>query len=250
MYENEKNFLDINNRKRSRPNNKNCFRHSLMKLIGDSQTNRTYNIFNGHSKSGITNTNNDKNDMKCFKTFDKTNYNIYHKDKINNRDKKNNKDNNSNKCIIKNKRKIKRSKSANILNKKNKSRNNNYQNISDKIIEDFNNLNDEVEIFQNQCMKMKKESYNIENKIRTLLSEDRYTSNKMNILKQQIKNIKNSFTIGDLKNRKDKNVNYINKDFILKNIGQKNNNTSIKNNNISNNKKNTIIYELNIENNK
>ena len=136
------------------------------------------------------------------------------------------------------------------MNKKTKNKNRINQCINDKIIEKFNNLNDEVEIFQNECMKRKKDSCIIENKIRTLLT-DRHSSNTIHLLKQQIKNLKNSIKLDDLKNRKDKSVNYINKDFILKNIGKKINNASIKNNNnLSNNRKNTIIYELNIETNK
>ena len=249
-----------NNKKRSRPFNQNLnFGNSLIKLIEDSQSSRTYSIVNGQLVSGIRNENNsiDKNDINNINIYDISKENINNRDI---KDYKNKKDNN-NKYINKNRdkkakinKKINKntfkSKSASLLNKKPKNKNKINQSINDKIIENFNNLNDEVEIFQNECMKRKKDSCIIENKIRTLLT-DRHSSNTIHLLKQQIKNIKNSIKLEDLKNRKDKSLNYINKDFILKNIGKKINNASIKNNNnLSNNRKNTIIYELNIEKNK
>ena len=113
-----------------------------------------------------------------------------------------------------------------------------------KIIESFKSLNSEVENFQNYYKKLKKTSYDRENKIKNLLKENKYTSVKLNFLKQQITNLK-TYNINDVNDDKK-----CNKNLVLKNICQNKNitNNYLQNNNEFNNKKNTLIYELNIEN--
>jgi hypothetical protein len=158
--------------------------------------------------------------------------------------------------IIKKERINLRKNNSNLsFNIKMKNNDTNYlNNINNKIIESFQSLNKEVEMFQTQYKKMKKESFDREKKIKNLLLGDNKGLGKIKSSKQQIKNsdfyeIKNEY---DNENDMDLNLNSLseitkNKNLVLRNVCQ-NKNNNIFNNNISNNKSNTLIYELDIEN--
>ena len=127
-------------------------------------------------------------------------------------------------------------------------------NINNKIIESFQSLNKEVEMFQTQYKKMKKESFDREKKIKNLLLGDNKVSGKIGSSKKQIKNsdfyeLKNEY---DNENDIDLNFNSHseitkNKNLVLRNVCQ-NKNNNIFNNNLSNSKSKTLIYEFDIEN--
>jgi hypothetical protein len=157
--------------------------------------------------------------------------------------------------IKKDKINLRKSNSNLSLNIKMKNNDTNYlNNINNKIIESFRSLNKEVQMFQTQYKKMKKESFDREKKIKNLLLGDNKGLGKIKSSKQQIKNsdfyeIKNEY---DNENDMDLNLNSLseitkNKNLVLRNVCQ-NKNNNIFNNNISNNKSNTLIYELDIEN--
>jgi hypothetical protein len=101
---------------------------------------------------------------------------------------------------------------------------------------------------------MKKESFDREKKIKNLLLGENIISGKIELSKQQI----NDSDIHELKseydNENDINLNLNshseitkNKNLVLRNVCQ-NKNNNIFNNNLSNSKSNTLIYELDIEN--
>jgi hypothetical protein len=152
--------------------------------------------------------------------------------------------------IIKKERINLRKNNSNLsFNIKMKNNDTNYlNNINNKIIESFQSLNKEVEMFQTQYKKMKKESFDREKKIKNLLLGENKAS------KKQIKNsdfyeLKNEY---DNENDIDLNFNSHseitkNKNLVLRNVCQ-NKNNNIFNNNLSNSKSNTLIYELDIEN--
>ena len=245
------NLNESKNKKISKPINKNFyFRNPLIKLIEDSQTNRTLSIINGQLVSR-TNYNITSNNNNIINTYEKSNDNISYMNDINNKHEKKKMKKKINKNLIKSNSTL-----ISNLKIKNTSKNNNniYQSINSKIIESFNNLNDEVECFQNQYKKMKKESYDRKNRIKSLLVEEKRSSRKFKFLKQQIKNIKKSNKLRNLKNDNINNLNdgyikkNIDKNFILKNINNNNDISLNNNNNISNNKINALVYELEIEN--
>lgn len=141
------------------------------------------------------------------------------------------------------------------FNIKMKNNDTNYlNNINNKIIESFQSLNKEVEMFQTQYKKMKKESFDREKKIKNLLLGDNKVSGKIGSSKKQIKNsdfyeLKNEY---DNENDIDLNFNSHseitkNKNLVLRNVCQ-NKNNNIFNNNLSNSKSKTLIYEFDIEN--
>ena len=216
------------NTKKSRPINKKNLRNPLIKLIEDTQTNKTFSIINGQimnmSNSNLTN---NIQTQKIAKNYDNKNKKIVQKNQIDK--KKKNKSANSN---------IKIKNNSNHYDK-------NKQNINLKIIENFNSLNNEVENFQNRYKRLKKASYERENKIKHLLMEDKSSSSKnLKLPNQQINNL-SSYNINnnDMKVEKKNN-----KNLVFKNKCQNKNNIQLKNDNEFNNKKNTFIYELNIEN--
>ena len=235
---------------------------------------------NDEIKSSINKIKQKKNNHKCYYRNDlNNNYNIINKqsfnipnserlynNKINDNDIFRNSmiiENNNNKrqdlfkqnIIKKDKLKLRKSNSNLSLNIKMKNNDTNYlNNINNKIIESFRSLNKEVQMFQTQYKKMKKESFDREKKIKNLLLGDNKGLGKIKSSKQQIKNsdfyeFKNEY---DNENDMDLNLNSLseitkNKNLVLRNVCQ-NKNNNIFNNNISNNKSNTLIYELDIEN--
>jgi hypothetical protein len=235
---------------------------------------------NDEIKSSINKIKQKKNNHKCYYRNDlNNNYNIINKqsfnipnserlynNKINDNDIFRNSmiiKNNNNKrqelfkqnVIKKDKINLRKSNSNLSLNIKMKNNDTNYlNNINNKIIESFRSLNKEVQMFQTQYKKMKKESFDREKKIKNLLLGDNKGLGKIKSSKQQIKNsdfyeIKNEY---DNENDMDLNLNSLseitkNKNLVLRNVCQ-NKNNNIFNNNISNNKSNTLIYELDIEN--
>ena len=235
---------------------------------------------NDEIKSSINKIKQKKNNHKCYYRNDlNNNYNIINKqsfnipnserlynNKINDNDIFRNSmiiKNNNNKrqdlfkqnIIKKDKLKLRKSNSNLSLNIKMKNNDTNYlNNINNKIIESFRSLNKEVQMFQTQYKKMKKESFDREKKIKNLLLGDNKGLGKIKSSKQQIKNsdfyeFKNEY---DNENDMDLNLNSLseitkNKNLVLRNVCQ-NKNNNIFNNNISNNKSNTLIYELDIEN--
>ena len=131
---------------------------------------------------------------------------------------------------------------------------NNKNNINNKIIESFKSLNKEVEMFQIQYKKLKKESFDREKKIKNLLLGDNNVSRKIEQTKQQIKNSELYELKKEYDNENDIDLNFNshpeiikNKNLVLRNVCQ-NKNNNIFNNNLSNSKSNTLIYELDIEN--
>ena len=159
------------------------------------------------------------------------------------------------KVIKKEKINLRKNNSNLSFNIKLKNNDTNYlNNINNKIIESFQNLNKEVEMFQTQYKKMKKESFDREKKIKNLLLGDSKASGKIESSKQQIKNsdfyeLKKEY---DNENDIDLNLNSHseitkNKNLVLRNVCQ-NKNNHIFNNNLSNSKSNTLIYEFDIEN--
>jgi hypothetical protein len=229
-----------------------------MKMIEDSQTDKTFK----------------ENSTTSGQLVNQSNYNLtnnYQKDMnyYDNRPKISNiiNDNNTNACnIIKvNKINIKKKKDkqyykqnrtkSNIANLKMKNNNNNKSKIlNNKIVQNFKNLNNEVENFQNHYKKLKKLSCDRENKLKNLLMEDRHSSAKIKYLKQQLKNL--NFNLEDLKSEYEKDLNSEldikknNKNLVLKNICQNRSNIIFHTKkDINKNKNNTLIYELNIENN-
>ena len=214
------------NIKKSRPVNKQNLRNPLMKLIENTQTNKTHSIINGQimnqSNSNLTN-------------------NIQTKKIINNNDNKNRKILHNNQT---GKEKKKKSENSNVKIENNSNYcNKNEQNINFKIIETFKSLNNEVENFQNKYKRLKKASYERENKIKNILMGDRFSSSEnLKLLNQQIKNL-STYNGNDINAEKKAN-----KNLVFKNICQNKNNVHLQNNNEFNNKKNTLIYELNIDN--
>ena len=214
------------NIKKSRPVNKQNLRNPLMKLIENTQTNKTHSIINGQimnqTNSNLTN-------------------NIQTKKIINNNDNKNRKILHNNQT---GKEKKKKSENSNVKIENNSNYcNKNEQNINFKIIETFKSLNNEVENFQNKYKRLKKASYERENKIKNILMGDRCSSlGNLKFLNQQIKNLSTY-------NGKDINIGKkANKDLVFKNICQNKNIVHLQNSNEFNNKMNTLIYELNIDN--
>ena len=190
----------------------NQLRNPLIQLIEDSQTNRTFSAVNGPVVDGTnrdTMNNKDKNAKTIINCYEFI--------------KKNEKNNN-----------IKKSKSIGLFKNDKKKHKYKYNDkiINNKIIENFKNLNDEVENFQKCYKRMQKDSYDRKNKIKCLLLEEKKSLRKINTMKQQIKNIEYSFKSKSLKNR---NL-YINSNNIIPNYN------SIKPN------KNIYMYEFNIEN--
>ena len=169
---------------------------------------------------------------------------LNNKNKNKNQQKNNNIDNKKNQTKISN-MKIKNNSNLNYIN--------NIQSINNKIIENFKNLTNEVENFKKNYKKLKKASFDRENKIKNLLLEDKHSSGKINILKQQIKKLR-SYKLEKRYNEYSERENKCpDKNLVLKNIGENRNNISYNNisqNNISNNKNNIFMYELNIEKNK
>ena len=253
------------NNNRTRPNNNNKFhlRNPLMKLIEDSQSDKTYKTYsiisgqilnqnnsNDYQQDNINYYDNSLKFSRNKEIINDSNYNMNNNIKVKVINEKKKKDKNYYK---KNKTKL------NIVNLKMKNNTNNSnisQNLSNKIVENYKSLYNEVENFQNHYKKLKKASYERDNKLKSLLIEDRHSSVKIKYLKQQLKNL--NFNLEDLKSEYEKDLNAElekkknNKNLVLKNICQlKNNNIScINNNNISNSKNNTLIYELNLENDK
>ena len=220
----DKNDIDIDNVKiniskynRSSRNLKrnNQLRNPLIQLIEDSQTNRTYSAVNAPVVDG-TNRDTINNKDKNAKTIINSHEFI----------KKNDKNNN-----------IKKSKSIGLFknDKKKHKHNCNDKIINNKIIENFKNLNYEVENFQKCYKRIQKDSYDRKNRIKCLLLEEKKSIRRINTMKQQIKNIEYSFKSKSLKNKKDRNL-YINSNNIIPNYD------SIKSN------KNILMYEFNIEN--
>ena len=127
-------------------------------------------------------------------------------------------------------------------------------NINNKIIECFKSLNKEVEMFQTQYKKLKKESFDREKKIKNLLLGENKISGKIESSKQQIKDSDLHELKSEYDNENDIDLNFNshseitkNKNLVLRNVCQ-NKNNHIFNNNLSNSKSNTLIYELDIEN--
>ena len=172
----------------------------------------------------------------------------------NNHKIKNNKENKAKKLDKKNNKFLKRSKSIiSNIKMKNNSMYRKDDSINLKIIENFKNLSNEVENFQNHYKKLKKASFDRENKIKSLLLEDRHSSRKLKILKEQIKYLdkNNSYNINIENNLELNDKKKINKNLVLKNICQNKSKSNINlksNNNVFNKKDNTLIYELDIEN--
>ena len=226
--------------KKLRGSNRNYYlRNPLIKLIEDSQTNRTYSIINGQLVDGsnckIVNNNkkyrnNNENNKKNDNSL-KNNYVHINKKE----DKKNKNENKRVKKLIKSK--------SNTVISNSKNNNNSICNngiTNSLLIENFKNINFEVEIFQNQCKRMKRESYDRKNRIKILLKEEKKSSWKIKLIKQQIKDIEQSYKLKDLKNENLNDINAIN------NICQ-NKNCNYFNNNISNNTTNNLKYEFNME---
>ena len=209
------------NIKKSRPVNKQNFRNPLMKLIEDTQTNKTYSTINGQIMNQINS--NLTNNIQTKKIIN--NKNVLHNNQTDKEKKKKSEHSN-----------IKIENNSNYYNK-------NEQNINFKIIETFKSLNNEVENFQNKYKRLKKASYERENKIKNILMGDRCSSlGNLKFLNQQIKNLSTY-------NGKDINIEKkANKNLVFKNICQNKNIVHLQNNSEFNNKKNTLIYELNIDN--
>ena len=230
------------NIKKSRPNNnKNNLRNPLTKLIEDTQSTRTLSIINSQimNQNNSSITNNNHKDLNKYE---------------NNHKIKNNKENKAKKLDKKNNKFLKRSKSIiSNIKMKNNSMYRKDDSINLKIIENFKNLSNEVENFQNHYKQLKKASFDRENKIKSLLLEDRHSSRKLKILKEQIKYLdkNNSYNINIENNLELNDKKKINKNLVLKNICQNKSKSNINlksNNNVFNKKDNTLIYELDIEN--
>ena len=248
LYNKINNFKKNTNRSRTNNNNRFYLRNSLMKLIEDSQTDKTFKENSTTSgqlvnQSNYNLTNNYQQDMNYYDNKPKFSNNIIKLNKINTKKK------NVKQYYKQNKTK------SNIANLKMKSNNNNKSKIlNNKIVENFKNLNNEVENFQNNYKKLKKLSCDRENKLKNLLMADRHSSSKIKYLKQQLKNL--NFNLEDLRSEYEKDLNSEldikknNKNLVLKNICQNRNNIiSHTKKDINNNKNNTLIYELNMENN-
>lgn len=215
--------------KSSKTNNRNTYlRNPLIKLIEDSQTNRTYSVVNGQIVDG-TNRNITSNNEKNINTIEKDDKNyIYDYETIN---RKNNETINNNK----------KSKSMRLFKngkKRFKSSHNDKITNTNKIIENFKNLNSEVEHFQNRYKKMQKESYDRKNRIKSLLIEEKKSSRKIKKIKQQIKKIEFSYKSKSLNNK------------IAKKIYLNSNNNNTNNIKKQNNNKNILINEFNRDNEK
>ena len=221
-----------NNIKKSIPiNNKFYLTNPIKKLIGINNKTKKYDSKNNEINQNYAN----------LTYYNKNNNNIK---------TKNNKQKNESKIT----NKIKRSKSIISDPKmKNDSYYKNEKSINCKIIENFRNINNEIENFQNHYKKLKKASYDRENKIKNLLIEDNPSSRQIDFLKQQIKDIEAN-NLYDLKNEYEIDSNSgmrNNKNLVFKNICHNRNINNLKsNNNLLNNSNNALIYEFNIENEK
>ena len=225
----------ILNKMRTRSNNKYYFRNPLTTLIENTNTNTNNNT--NKSFSII-----EEQTLKGVNSSIRRNVDEPHKNENTINIKNNTK--NLNRNIFKKSNK-------NIKN--NKTNLNNIQSINNKIFENYKSLNNEVESFQNQYKKMKKESYDRENKIKNLLLGEKHSKEKIKSLKQHMKNL-DYFKSDDLKNEYIRDLNtelakkIFNKNLVYRNICQnKSNNNNIYN--ITGNKKNILLYELDIENN-
>ena len=247
-----------NNQKNKKINKKNEFKSSINK-IKQKQNNRKCYYRNDLNSTHNINNEQSFNIPKSERVYNyqKNKNDILHNSMIiknsNNKRQKLFKQN----VIKKGKINLRKNNSNLSLNIKMKNNDTNYLNhINNKIIESFQSLNKEVEMFQTQYKKMKKESFDREKKIKNLLLGDSKASGKIETSKQKIKNsefyeLKNECD-NENENDIDLNLNLHseitkNKNLVLRNACQ-NKNNNIFNNNLSNSKSNTLIYELDIEN--